>query len=113
MTPLEALQELDALLTEEEQALLQAKVKEIGLLGSRKAQLLSLLEECAEQMPLENGEVALLRRVREGAERNFFLLRHLRACLSLVNAEDPTPKTYGQDGRRRALGTGGVTLAQI
>jgi len=105
MTPLHvALLDLDQLLVAEREALARADLAAVVGIGGRKAELVRVVEDgtsSGEMASLPNGAMGLARRVIQAAQDNWFLLKHLRGCLSVVDA-GPTPtRTYGRDGRTR------------
>lgn len=109
MTLEEALRELDGLLCDEERALVAIELHRVVELAGRKAALVEALgDTLARESPADLPPPArsLARSVHERAHRNRFLVQHLRGCLSaLVPSGDRGGRTYGRDGRARALGS--------
>lgn len=114
MTYTEALTQLDELLTAERQALVDVKLDVVVALGGRKSELLQVIEDGLEAPDgADEDTVALARKVREAAERNFFLVRHLRGCLTVVGGDSGATGTYGRDGSAWPAGHAGLLHAKL
>ena len=115
MTLGEALQQLDELLTEEEQALIKVDLERVVSLADRKAELVAIVEttlaDQEEKLPPLSKELA--RSVHMKAHRNKFLLSHLRSCLRVVNPVGISTETYGRDGRTSVSRAGGVVRVRL
>jgi hypothetical protein len=115
MTVVEALRELEALLLDEERALIAVELDAALAVATRKSELVALIEQGlpVEAAPLSAEALNLARSVHEKAHKNRFLLRHLRSCLSLVNPVATATQTYGRDGRRTTLGGGAMVRVRL
>ena len=101
MMVVDALRELDELLTREERALIEIDLEQVVTLAGRKAELVQTVEEeiaaSGDILPVAAKDLA--RSVHTKAHRNRFLLQHLRGCLKVVNPVGDSGQTYGRDGR--------------
>lgn len=114
MTYEEALLQLEDLLRDERRALLDIRLDDVVALGGRKAALLRVVEDGLEPGARAGAElVDLARRVREAADRNWFLIRHLRGCLVAVGGERSALPTYGRNGLASAPPAAGATRARL
>jgi hypothetical protein len=114
MTLEETLRELDVLLRDEERALVAIELDRVADLADRKTLLVEALNDALiRESPgdLSPSAQSLARSVHERAHRNRFLVQHLRGCLSaLYPTGERGGRTYGRDGRARALGASAAVI---
>lgn len=116
MSPEQILSQLSTVLEHEQQALINIDLPTVVALGARKAELVHELEDLmsGDATSLPDSMVELAHGVQTSAQRNCFLLRHLRGCLTVIDPAAAPVSTYGRDGRAQAAaGLGGMVRTRL
>jgi hypothetical protein len=107
---------LATVLEQEQRALIRIDLPTVMGLGARKAELVHALEQAmgGDLAWLRGSATELAHGVQIQAQRNCFLLRHLRGCLTAIDPAAAPVSTYGRDGRKHAAsGRGGMVRTSL